>query len=320
MDKQIDAHFQRVELALSSLIDSIAKYHPTIAHARELQQADQALTLGLQEVQTHQANFLRLQKLRAASASLDSQIRDTIVSLATTRKDVATVQTVKFPDAPAHPFTYEELLSYARRISKTTLPPPPPPSANPPAPDLLVQNSAVGTTPNTPGADSVPGSSAPTPAALPTPTQSHMPGDALPAAAAGASFTELPENLALHLNPMAQTVFIPWPLEDRIRLGALATTQMLINDGIDPIGYDPVAEEERKKKEEEERLAREEAERREREERDRALREQREKMREQELRESYRRESGMPAGQSSPVEKKQFHFTSLDMDDDDDSD
>lgn len=123
----------------------------------------------------------------------------------------------------------------------------------------------------------------------------------------------------MHMNPLWHASFVPWPQEDQIRMGSLAATQMLINEGIDPAGYDPVAEEARRKQEEEERLAREDKERREREERDRALRENREKTREQEQRESYRRENGMsPGGQSSPVEKKQFHFTRLEMDDDSD--
>ncbi|PHH49373.1 Mediator of RNA polymerase II transcription subunit 4 [Ceratocystis fimbriata CBS 114723] len=312
MDKQVSAHFDRLEKALSSLIDSVAKYHPTLAHAKELDVADRELTRGLMEVQTHQANFIHIQKLRSASQALDSQIRDTIASLASTRRDVASIQPVKFSDAPSYPFSYEELLSYARRISKTTLPPTRTHTSN-------AEAQAQSANADTPGPDSQPMSAIQTPvmSVLPTPTQSQSITTDGPSQSTTTSFTGLPEVLTMHLNPMSGSVFVPWPLEDIIRMGSLASTQNLINEGIDPAGYDPVAEEARKKKEAEERLEQEEKERKEREERDRAIREQREKMREQEMRENWRRESGVPAGQSSPVEKKQFHFTNLDMDDDD---
>ncbi|KAL5614823.1 uncharacterized protein BROUX77_000660 [Berkeleyomyces rouxiae] len=314
MNKQVNAHFDQLEKALHSLIDSVAKYHPTLAHAKELEAADKELTRGLAEVQRHQANFIHIEKLRSASQALDSQIRDTISSLASTRKDVAAIQPVRFGDAPAHPFSYEELLSYARRISKTTMP-----SAGSQLPGVE-QPQPQSANADTPGPDSQPMSAVQTPmmSVLPTPAQSQsMIGSEGQTQSATTSFTGLPEILTMHLNPMSGAVFVPWPLEDNIRLGSLASIQNLISEGIDPAGYDPVAEEERKKKEAEEQLEKEERERKEREERDRAIREQREKMREQEMRENWRRESGAAVGQSAPTEKKQFHFTNLDMDDDD---
>lgn len=149
--------------------------------------------------------------------------------------------------------------------------------------------------------------------------------------------TTLPEQMSQYLNPLSGQVFFPWPLEDKIRSGALASIQILAEQGIDPKGFDPVEEEERKRKEEEERKEREERERVEREEKERKMREERErerrereKRREQEQ-EEWRRASiaggvapgppGVNRTNTAASEKKQFQFTSLDdLDDDDDDD
>ncbi|PHH92254.1 hypothetical protein CDD83_8179 [Cordyceps sp. RAO-2017] len=123
MDKVIDSRFERLEKALSNLIDSVTKYHPSVAQAEELKAADAHLSEGLELVQTHQNNHVRIQRLRDGSAALDAQIRDTLTTLATTRRDVVGTHATKFPAEPSYPVAYDELLSYARRISKTTLPP-----------------------------------------------------------------------------------------------------------------------------------------------------------------------------------------------------
>lgn len=140
--------------------------------------------------------------------------------------------------------------------------------------------------------------------------------------------------MAQYLNPLSGQVFFPWPQEDKIRSGSLAANQILIEKGIDPRGYDPVAEEERKKKEETDRREREEREAREQEERDRILREERERVRQERERqrekeqEEWRRASVAAGTADAPgsaapkgPEKKQFQFTNLDdLDDDDDDD
>lgn len=144
--------------------------------------------------------------------------------------------------------------------------------------------------------------------------------------------TTLPENLSFHLNPHAGALFFPWPLEDKIRSGALSSNQLLEEQGVDPKNYDPVAEEEKRQREEDEKRQREEEERIRREEQERKLREEREraileraKRREEEQAEGWRKNSvaggasSQPASSTAgPGEKKQFQFTSIDdMDDDD---
>lgn len=49
MDKTIDPRFERLELALTSLINSVAKYSPLTAQAEELDNADKELCKGLEE-------------------------------------------------------------------------------------------------------------------------------------------------------------------------------------------------------------------------------------------------------------------------------
>lgn len=49
MDKQIDSRFERIEKALSNLIDSVTKYHPSTIVAEELKAADSELSKGLDE-------------------------------------------------------------------------------------------------------------------------------------------------------------------------------------------------------------------------------------------------------------------------------
>ena len=49
MDKSIDARFERVEKALSALVDSITKYNPSVSYANELADAERELNKGLEE-------------------------------------------------------------------------------------------------------------------------------------------------------------------------------------------------------------------------------------------------------------------------------
>lgn len=49
MNKQLDVCFDRVEKALGTLIDSIAKYNPSTNQVQELGNADAELTKGLKD-------------------------------------------------------------------------------------------------------------------------------------------------------------------------------------------------------------------------------------------------------------------------------
>ncbi|KAL7792039.1 vitamin-D-receptor interacting mediator subunit 4 domain-containing protein [Trichoderma ceciliae] len=334
MDTYIDTRFERLEKALATLIDSVTKYHPSVVQAEELKAADNELCRGLEEVQAHQNNHLKIQQLRQLSTSLDVQIRETLTSLATTRKDIVTTQVTVYPSEPNYPIVYEELLSYARRISKTSMP-----SA------AILTALASSQESQTPLPDSQAQAGMASSAPTPNPTQSPAPANGtLPSTLADQAIQQtqaslnisLPESMSQFLNPLSGQLFSPWPLEDKIRSGALASNQILLEQGIDPRGYDPVAEEDRKCKEEEERKEKEEKEKQERAKREKKAREEAERIRQedQQRREKEQAEwrrastaagaSGHAPASASPsikkAEKKQFQFTNLDDLDDDDDD
>ena len=77
-----------------------------------------------------------------------------------------------------------------------------------------------------------------------------------------ATSTSLPKGFTQFLNPLADAPFIPWPTEETIRRGALASIQVLLDQNIDPATFDPAKsaelEAERKRIAEEEDRAREE--------------------------------------------------------------
>lgn len=286
-------------------------------------------------MQTHQNNHIKIQQLRQLSTSLDTQIRETLTSLATTRKDIVTTQITVYPSEPSYPIVYEELLSYARRISKTSMPP------------SAILNALASTTTQesqTPLPDSqaqagmTPSAQTPNPTQSPAPVNGMLPSglpDQFTQQTQTSQLTSLPENMSQFLNPLSGQLFFPWPLEDKIRSGALASNQILLEQGIDPKGYDPVAEEERKRKEEEERKEKEDKEKQERAERERERREELERLRKEDLlrrekeQAAFRRAStaagisadaAVSAPPSTRHEKKQFQFTNLDDLDDDDDD
>lgn len=374
MDRLIDARFDRVERALSSLVDSIAKYNPSTTPAIELATADKELGSGLQErlfvpfaskrgslslgsilltrtaalptVQTHQNNHLRLQSLKAASASLDVQIRETLRTLWSTRKDMTSTNTTIFPDGPQYDINYDELLSFARRISKTTLPPP----------GLLVAtNGAIdtgtgaatgdatntpgpaddgGRTPNTTAAQTpMAGTSTPNVATngAPTPAAPELNSQATVATTA----TSLPEHLSGYLNPLTGLNFVPWPTEDKVRMGALASVQNLLGQNVDPLNFDPAEEARRLQEEEAKRADQAEKEAHEREEAMRKKLEEERLRRERQLTQERAQQEGSgsalaggaggpgPAGASQPqvsppTAQKQFQFMSGFDDDDED--
>ncbi|GJD00307.1 mediator of rna polymerase ii transcription subunit 4 [Colletotrichum higginsianum] len=335
MDKLIDARFDRVEKALASLIESVSKYHPHAKQALDLHEADNDLAKGLNEA-PRDDRIPRYPDPRDPPKPRD----DT--------QGHHHHPDHRLPDGTRYPIKYDELLNYARRISKTTLPPAAltagvvaATAGDTPAPD---PNASMTTNPNTPaaaanGLQSQPVSAAPTPSQAQTPgpsaaaNSSSPPQDAIQGAQHPASMmmtatatatttttsgaTSLPDGLRNHLDPHFNASFVPWPNEFQIRSGAMSVYQDLADKGIDPRGYDPQQIAEAKRREEEERRAREEQEKLEAERKNREYQEKMDKIR-REQQEAYRRDSvAAGAGASSAGKSKQFQFTSL-MDDDDD--
>lgn len=351
MDAYVDARLERVERALVTLTESVSKYKPSPAHGVELHNADEALSLALHKLQEHQTNHQTLTALHAQSDALDAQIRDTLRLLWATRKDITSTTITTFPaedTTPRYNVNWEELLGYARRISKTTMP----------APSILAAAAAAATATNGGGED--PQSAQSTGDAVNTPIITNVPtpapGSATPnpqanggGSGSGSATlpppppppplapTDLPDDWERFLDPLTGVTFYPWPHEEAIRGGALASIEGIARQGIDPRGYDPVEEEARRQREEEERRVREEQEAREREEKVRLAREEqarvareRQAERQRQHEEAVRRGAaedevfgGGPPGGISPTvprdgPRQQFQFMQDDDDDDDD--
>ncbi|KAF2157869.1 hypothetical protein K461DRAFT_290142 [Myriangium duriaei CBS 260.36] len=258
----LQARYQRVEKALDTLLESITAYNPSTAATDELVAADADVNDALSQLASHHANYARILSLRATSAALDEQIKSTLRSLADMRSSLKSISlppsTPSIPttttDSSSHarPVKVSALLSYAKFISKTTVPPTrrdqPATAPAEPTTDAAVP-SIVKTEPPTPAAVS---SAGPTPGP----------------AADGAQEKEKTQSEAMRkvLPPEVKGQFIPWPGHEVIRAGGLAAVQAMVEAGRDPATVTKSAEEEAAAREEEERQrAREEEERLERE-------------------------------------------------------
>jgi Vitamin-D-receptor interacting Mediator subunit 4 len=267
-------------------------------------------------VSIHQANYSKIISLRATSEDLDTQIRDTLGLLTTTRKELLSAASTTV-SSKANPVDVAELLSYASRSSKFT------------RPATFREGEAQShpetgdggiNTPREAGSQTqTNGTSTPVAGTNEIATDMQMTqstamdiDSATPAtqqpiqATKQGSQTALPAHWIPLINPEAEMKFVPWPSEDTIRRGALASIDILINKGVDPATFDPKKSEEleaeRKRIQEEEDIAREN-ERQRREEETRIMME--------------RRASGLGATTASRQENKPAAF-SLDMLDDDD--
>jgi Vitamin-D-receptor interacting Mediator subunit 4 len=267
-------------------------------------------------VSTHQSNYSKILALRATSRDLDTQIRDTLSLLTKTRSELLATPSTNYPSS-TNPVSYSELLSYARRISKFTLPP-----NYREAESQMEQGDWTGTPKESKSETQTNGTTTPVTATNGVDSQTHL-GTAMeidgvtPAAAATqtqtntqtSEATTVKTNTAMwsrYLNP-ADAPFMPWPSEETIRRGALASIQILVDQGIDPATFDP------------EKSAELEAERKRVEEEQEALREQeRARLEEERRREMERRMSvsGVPERREEP--QKVFQLETFDDDEDDD--
>jgi hypothetical protein len=345
MEKDLDGRFERLEKAIGTMIDSLGKNMPSKKIAEDLLAAERELFDGLKLLERHQNNHARIQQLRQETSLLDTQIRDIAGSLWNMRKELKAVPTTtSSADGKKYQFTTSELLAYARRISRNTLPLPgvtngvdmsaPPPATQPTEPEDSFRLQSQPTQTQTPitsfnmsfnGTVGTPGPmSAPTPNTTLDTQQSQQTTAGKP----NTTEAKLPQHLKPAVNPLHDAAFHPWPTEAQIRSGALAAIQRLVDSGIDPRGYDPEEEERKKKAEEQAKKEAEERARQEREAAERRMREERERMaRERERARQMegagapgleRRESVVAGARAN--KPKQFTFLGADDDDDEDDD
>ncbi|KAF7870254.1 uncharacterized protein EAF02_009444 [Botrytis sinoallii] len=308
MDKIIDTRFDRVEKALVNLIASISKYSPVPALAQDLVLADRELNDGLSLLNQHQQNTHTLDTLHATSAALDTKIRDFLILLTSTRSELLGTPSSEYPENK-NPVEYEELLSYARRISKYTAPPETrssKPEASSPKQEEIATNGS--TTPSvTVTGNGANGNAMDTDIPSVTPNGSNPPAASQDQASQqpSQSQTALDAEIVQALNTkLDDRPFQPWAREEDIRGGALANIQALLDSGIDPEGWDPELEEQKKREKAEELEREKEAQRVKEEEKHRADME--------------RRNNAMGAGAGAGVGAERPKVFQLDEFDDDD--
>ncbi|KAL3421103.1 hypothetical protein PVAG01_07548 [Phlyctema vagabunda] len=241
MDKVIDSRFERVEKALATLISSISTYNPSPTLANDLVTADTELSAGLEQLSAHQSNHAKILSLRATSASLDAQIRETLTLLTTTRMELLATPATTFPTS-TNPVSYSELLSYARRISKFTLPA----TFRDPEPAADASENAGAATPgkqdlHTNGsATPIPGMNGSSqPETQSTNTAMDLDSQTPAAQQNSSQDTTLPAEWQQFLDTSTGQQFVPWPSEETIRRGALASIQILVDQGVDLESFDP---------------------------------------------------------------------------------
>jgi hypothetical protein len=243
--------------------------------------------------------------------------------LTDTRRALLSTISSTFPET-TNPVSYSELLSYARRISKFTLPATYRELSE--VPTETAEGSKEGTPKEAKSEPHTNGTSTPvtngvekdvqmggtaieaddtTPA--PTQTQSQTLQDSQNTTATSA--TSLPQGFAQYLSPLSEIPFFPWPTEETIRRGALASIQILLDQNIDPATFDP--EKSAELEAERERLAEEE---------DRAREEQRVRMEEERRREVERKMSTSAASATPGRPEERPKVFQLDTLDDDESD
>lgn len=73
-------------------------------------------------VARHQANHARIQTLRAEADALEEQLKSSVAALAGLRKELSETPASVFPK-DSRPVPFDELLQYAKNISRYTVPP-----------------------------------------------------------------------------------------------------------------------------------------------------------------------------------------------------
>ncbi|KAF2639931.1 hypothetical protein P280DRAFT_372290, partial [Massarina eburnea CBS 473.64] len=221
MDTALQAQFQRIEAALDTLVDSIAAYNPSTTAASDLLAADDALSRGLDQLAKHQANYARTKALRAEADGLEEQLRASVATLASLRRELFDTPATTFPD-DTRPVKVNEVLQYAKNISQYTVPPtyreriPSPPPPPPPPPDHADADAEADADANA-DADN---------------------NDTVNKDTEAEWLTKLNES---------NTAWTPWPSDEKIRASNLMQIQFLIDTGKDPKQVDltKLAEEEK---------------------------------------------------------------------------
>ncbi|KAF1916239.1 mediator complex, subunit Med4 [Ampelomyces quisqualis] len=234
MQDVLSAQFDRVDKALSTLVDSIAAYNPSPQAALDLVAADGELSQGLDQLARHQANHARIQSLRTEADALEEQLKTSVSSLASLRHELFDTPATTFP-ADTRPVHFDELLQYAKNISQHTVPPTYRERA-PQAADKDKENEDA-------ASSGAPTNGLNTPANAATAAVSDEPKDVQTADGAPADITAEEEEWLKKLND-SKIAWYPWPSDDKIRSGNLYKLMYWQAKGRDMDNFDVYAHEE----------------------------------------------------------------------------
>jgi len=168
-------------------------------------------------VTTHQANHARILRLKETNDALNQHITSTLTLLADSRKELLATPATVFPENQRN-VPYSELLDYAKRISRFTVPPTFRIRAPAAAPAQPTTTEAV----NRVSDATVQGGNT---------TTAHGENDGH-----GIGISSLEQKEVEWLDPLNQIPFVPWPSEEVIKRGALVQIQAMLEQGIDPAG------------------------------------------------------------------------------------
>ena len=157
---------------------------------------------------THQRNHARIESLRSIIDQQNASITDTLTTLASTRADLLSIPS-SLPQNDSRNVPFNELLDYAKRISRYTVPPTFR-SALPPALPAL-------------------------PAAINGDSVAVEDGaEDVKEEKEGRGTASLQDTERKWLDPLTQIPFVPWVNDETIKRGALAEIQSTIERGEDP--------------------------------------------------------------------------------------
>lgn len=198
MEDVINTRLTALETALSTLVDSISSYNPSIPAAHAILKADTDLHDSLTQLAQHQRNNQRIASLRATIARQNNAITSHLTQLVEVRKELLDIPTSLLPQRDRRPVSHQEVLDYAKRIARFTLPPGMKRAA---AAVAVVKGEGEG------GAEQP---------------------------AEGKGIASLEEYEKQWLDPWTGVQFTPWPGEEVIKRGALGEIQAMVERGVDP--------------------------------------------------------------------------------------
>jgi len=206
MNTVLQSRLDALDTALSTLIESITSLNPSVPAAKSLLTADNDLQKSVKHLLKHQANHTRITSLRAQIDSLNVSITSNISSLASLRSEIL-AQNITPIREEGRGVECDELLEYAQRISRYTVPP----TYRPQVPQAQGEKKSGGDT--------------------------ALPEIALVNGVGGDAAAQ-PENQKGGGQNVAEVTdmrtWLPWPSEDIIRQGPLGQIQVMQEQGLDP--------------------------------------------------------------------------------------